>query len=184
MNVPRTKFDEPVTISVERMMRFCYLAEMQYNYASYATKTLPLHLTRFGTLALETASFLYSLFEDSDSAINVPQVWKGFDHPFIDDLHAIGEILRPLKEDLRLVRNRLGFHGSLSRDRERAGLRMFDVDSGRAHQFVDAVRNVEQLFLRMIAWYVEGLDQSLQPKELWNEFLAELRCYSVARSGP
>ena len=54
---------EDVVISVERMMRFCLLAQMTFEYASGDTKALPLHLTRFGVLVFETASFLYSLFE-------------------------------------------------------------------------------------------------------------------------
>jgi len=73
---------EDVTISVERMMRFCYLAQMQFDCAACDTKALPLHLTRFGTLVLETASFLYSLFEDRPDSINLLKVWRGFDHPF------------------------------------------------------------------------------------------------------
>ena len=54
MSHPENELREDVMISVERMMRFCYLVEMQFKCAAGETKILPLHLTRFGTL-LEVA---------------------------------------------------------------------------------------------------------------------------------
>jgi hypothetical protein len=36
---------EDVTISLERMMRFCYLAEIQFECAAGGPNALPLHLT-------------------------------------------------------------------------------------------------------------------------------------------
>ena len=169
---------EDVTISVERMMRFCHLAQMQFEYARGDTKALPLHLTRFGTLAFETASFLYSLFEHRQDAINLLNVWRGFDHPFGEELQNCVTRLNPFKEELRLVRNRVGFHGSLNRSHERAGLGIFDVDSSRARDFVRLVRDIQQLCLRMIAWYMEGMDSSARPAEMWKEFVAEMQGHS------
>jgi hypothetical protein len=166
---------EDVTISVERMMRFCYLARMQSECAAGDTKALPLHLTRFGTLLLETSSFLYSLFEDREDSINLLRVWQGFDHPFSNELQDYSTRLSSFKEELKLVRDRLGFHGSLTRSHERAGLGVFDVDSSRARDFARLVRDMQQLFLRMIAWYIERMDSSVHPPEMWKEFLNELR---------
>ncbi|MBI4001057.1 MAG: hypothetical protein HY348_04660 [Nitrospira defluvii] len=157
------------------MMRFCYLAQMQFECAAGDTKALPLHLTRFGTLVLETASFLYSLFEDRPDSIDLVRVWRSFDHPFGNELQDSVTRLSPFKDELKLVRNRLGFHGSLSRSHERAGLGIFDVDSGRAHDFARLVRDMQQLFLRMIAWYMKGMDISTRPAEMWNEFVNELQ---------
>ena len=174
MSDPQKGLREDVTISVERMIRFCYLAQMQFEYARGDTKALPLHLTRFGTLVVETASFLYSLFENRQDAINLLNVWRGFDHPFGDKLQNCVTRLSPFKKELRFVRNRLGFHGSLNHSRERAGLDIFDVDSSRARDFVRLVRDMQQLFLDMIAWYMEGMDSSARPAEMWKEFVAEL----------
>ncbi len=156
-------------------MRFCYLAEMQSECAAGETKALPLHLTRFGTLALETSSFLYSLFEDRTDSINLLRVWGGFDHPFGNDLQEHATRLDPFKGDLKLVRDRLGFHGSLTRSHERGGLGVFDVNSGRARDFARLVRDLQQLFLRMIAWYMKGMDSTARPAEMWHEFVSELR---------
>ena len=178
MTDKENKTREDVAISVERMMRFCYLSQMQFEYAAGETKALPVHLTRFGTLVLETSSFLYSLFEDRPDSINLLNVWRGFDHPFSAELQKCAKRLSPFKEEVRLVRNRVGFHGSLKRGRERAGLGIFDVDSSRAHEFVRLVRDIQQLCLRMIAWYMEGMDSSTRPDEMWKEFVAEMQRHS------
>lgn len=166
---------EDVTISVERMIRFCYLAQMQFEYAHGDTRALPIHLTRFGTLVFETASFLYSLFEEGQNAINLLTVWQGFDHPFGEELQNYVTRLAPFKDKLRLVRNRIGFHGSLNRGHERAGLGIFDVESSRARDFAHLVRDMQQLCLRMIAWYMKGMDSSTRPAEMWEEFVAEMQ---------
>ncbi len=176
MSDPESRPGEKVTISVERMMRFCLLAQMQSEYADSDTKALPLHLTRFGTLLLETSeSFLYSLFEDRPDSLNLLIVWRDFDHPFGNELQDCLTRLSPFKEELKLVRNRLGFHESLSRSHERAGLGIFHVDSGRARDFARLVIETQQLFLRIIAWYMKRMDSSFCPTEMWNEFVSELR---------
>ena len=183
MSDPKNELREDVTISVERMMRFCYLAEMQSECAAGDRKVLPLHLTRFGALLIETSSFLYSLFDDREDSVNLQRVWQGFDHPFSNELQACSTRLSPFKEELKLVRNRLGFHGSLTRSHERAGLGVFDVDSLRARDFARLVRDMQQLFLRMITWYIKRMDSSVRPAEILKEFLSELRGASSAQ-GP
>jgi hypothetical protein len=166
---------EDVVISVERMMRFCHLAEMTFEYAPGDTKVLPLHLTRFGVLVFETASFLYSLFEDRRDSINLLNIWQGFDHPFSEDLQDYMTRLSPFKEELKFVRNRVGFHGSLNRSHERAGLGIFDVNSSRAREFSRLVLDMQQLCLRMIAWYMKGMNSLQKPAEMWNEFIADMQ---------
>lgn len=178
MSDPDTRLGEDVTISVERMMRFCYLSQLQSECAAGEAKALPLHLTRFGTLVFETASFLYSLFEGRPDSINVEKVWRGFDHPFGDDLQSFVTRLDPFKEELKLVRNRVGFHGSLSRSHERAGLGIFDVDSSRGRDFVRLVMDMQHLFLRMICWYIQRMDNAARPAEMWREFVDELQGHS------
>lgn len=181
MNDPGDQPREDVTISVERMIRFCLLAEMSFEYAAGETKVLPLHLTRFGVLVFESASFLHSLFEDRSDSVNLLRIWQGFDHPFGNELQACVTRLNPFKEELRLIRNRVSFHGSLSRIHERAGLGIFDVGSSRARDFVCLIRDAEQLCLRMIHWYMEGMDSSARPAEMWKEFVNELQRRSGAQ---
>jgi hypothetical protein len=110
------------------------------------------------------------------------KVWQGFDHPFGEELQKCATRLDPFKEELKLVRNRVGFHGSLSRCHERAGLGIFDVDSSRARDFACLLRDMQQLFLNMIAWYMEGMDISMRPDEMWEEFVAELQGHSSTQN--
>ncbi len=156
-------------------MRFCILEKIQSEQAGGDTSVLPLHLTRFGTLLLETSSFLYSLFEDRSDSIDLLTVWSDFDYPFCSELQQCATRLNPFKEELKLVRNCLGSHGSLSRSHERAGLGIFDVGSGRARDFACLVRDRRHLFLRMIDWYVKRMDSRLRQEEIWNEFVKELK---------
>ena len=183
MSDSKSSRDEVVTISVERMMRFCYLASMLFECTARDAKALPLHLTRFGTILLETSSFLYSLFEDRGDSVNLLRVWQGFDHPFSHELQDYSTRLSPFKEELKLVRDRLGFHGSLTRSREGAGLGVFNVDSGRARDFARLVRDMQHLCLRMIAWYIKRMDSSARPAEMLKEFLNELQSISPVQ-GP
>lgn len=178
MREQQSKLREDVGISVERMMRFCILDHMLSEYAPVRAKTLPHHLTRFGVLLIETASFLYSLFEDRRDSINLLKVWQGFDHPFAEELRECVERLDPFKNELRSVRNRVGFHGSLNRNLERTGLDIFDVDSERAHSFFRLMGDMDRLFLRMIAWYMKGMDGSGRPGVMSKEFVAELKGHS------
>jgi len=67
------------------------------------------------------------------------------------------------------------FLGSLTRDHERAGLAIFDVESGNARKLAILSREMQRLFLEMIAWYIKRMDSSMHPTELWNEFISELR---------
>jgi len=175
MNKLQGKLPETVAISVERMMRFCLLSWMAFEHASNKTKILPLHLTRFGVLLFETASFFYSLFDHRKDSINLLKVWQGFDHPFGGELQDCVRRLDPFKEELRLVRNRVGFHGSLNRIDERSGLGIFDVDSLRADNFFKLMRDMTELFLRMIEWYMKRMDESMKPREVLMEFLDEMK---------
>jgi len=181
MNEPNAQLDEKVTISVERMMRFCYLAQMLFEYTPYGTNVLPIHLSRFGTMVFETSSFLYSLFEDTENSINLLEIWQGFDHPFGDELQKFAKKLEPFKDELRLVRNRVGFHGSLNRSRERAGLDIFDFESPRAREFARLVRDMRSLSLKMIEWYIKRMNKAARPSEIWQEFMTELQSHPLIR---
>lgn len=166
---------EDVTISVERMMRFCLLADTLFKCHKDKTTVLPLHLTRFSTLLLETTSFLYSLFEESSDAINLVLLWQEFDNPFVTDLQEHATRFDLFKKEIKLLRNRLGFHGSLTRSHEKVGLGVFDIDSGRAQALADLTKDMKKLFLRMIGWYMTKMESDTHPSEMmWKEFAAEM----------
>jgi hypothetical protein len=172
-----TTLPDSVTISVERMMRFCYLAEMTFETrrGDHEPK-IPVHLTRFGTLAIESASWLYSLFDDRSDSINLQTVWQGFDHPFGKELQEIVDRLAPFKSGMKLVRNRIGFHGSLNRETEREGVDIFDVNSGRGRQFIGIMRDMERLAVRMIDWFCrQNTADGNNDEKMLQEFYRELK---------
>jgi hypothetical protein len=162
---------DAVIISVERLMRFCYLARLLHEQTNPQHSGLPPDLTRWGTLLFLTGSFLYSLFENdrnSNNAINLERVWSGFPHPFDTELHAIAGQLAPIQDDLRHVRNRYGFHGSLSRTREAEGMRIFAEP--QAQHLRKVIGQTLQLASRMISWHMKQTGRS----ELIPAFTAEL----------
>jgi hypothetical protein len=171
----RDSLSEDVTISTERLMRFCYLAEITLEFAKpqdveSTRPSLPEELTRCGTLMILTCSFLYSLFEDGSNSINLLKIWTGFDHPFRDELAVIDKRLEPFKEGLKKVRNRYGFHGSVSRVREFEGFTIFEPSVAR--KLFELVHDAKNIAVRMIHWRMEhGLEDQ---KALFPLFWAEL----------
>jgi len=175
VNQPTTSTDEALTISVERMIQFCYLAQIMQENTATEARDLPFHLTRLGVLLFQTASFLYSLFDDTKDSTNLLKIWRGVEHPYRDDLQQFAKKLKPFKKELSLVRNRIGYHGSLTRNHEKAGLGIFDVESSRGKDFAHCIQDMRQLALRMISWYMSSMDESKRPREFWHEFMVELR---------
>jgi hypothetical protein len=100
------RLSEAVTISVERMIRFCYFVQIMLEQPDPQRSGLPCDLTRWGTLLFLTGSFLYSLFDDNPESIHLVRVWSGFPHPFGEELQSIDDQLAQIKDDLRYVRNR------------------------------------------------------------------------------
>lgn len=179
---PSETLPESVEISVERMIRFCYLATITHKISHHAsTPGLATEITMFGTLVIDTASFLYSLFDDQKGSINLPKIWQGFDHPFEKDLQVIVTQMQPLKHDLQLVRHRLGFHGSLARKAESEGLRLFDIDSGRSVEFISIMSAMAKSAGRMILWFcskTKNTDGKLNMKT-YKAFATELDNFEV-----
>ena len=177
MNESNSQASDAVTISVERMIWFCYLVKMEYEYVRIPRRVtvIPENLTRWGMMIFMTASFLYSLFDTDKNSIHLGKIWKGFDHPFDSPLQAIENRLIPFKDDLRLVRNSIGFHGSRNRNHEKRGLDIFNVETPRAREFAEIVRDMAGLAQEMIKWYTDQMHESLRPRELWQDFLIELQ---------
>jgi len=110
------------------------------------------------------------------------RLWQGFDHPFAKDLQEHATRLDAFKEDLKHVRHRIGFHGSLTRSHEKAGLGIFDVESGRAHTFARLTGDMQVLFLRMISWYMKKLRSDTHPSEtMWREFISDMKSHFVGK---
>ena len=75
-------------------------------------------------------AFFYSLIEDCDDGLDAFRIWR-LKYPEEEIAIAALEIhVAPLRNDLRVFRNRLGFHGSRSHSHESKGLDFFGNHSG------------------------------------------------------
>jgi hypothetical protein len=77
------------------------------------------------TLMFLLHAFFYSLIEDSDEGLDAFRIWH---RKFSEESPAISMLEReiaPLREDLRIFRHKLGFHGSRSFEQESKGLDLF-----------------------------------------------------------
>jgi hypothetical protein len=120
VNQPTAKNTEELTIFVEREMHFLNLWTVYTDML--ADKYIPtlgvrkhsLHDPRT-TMMLVIYTYFYSLVEDSNDGVNAFRVWR--EH-FPEEAQAIAALeaqVVPFRDNLRVFRNRLGFHGSTSR---------------------------------------------------------------------
>jgi hypothetical protein len=79
------------------------------------------------------------------------------------------------------VQNRIGFHGSLSRSREKAGFGIFDIESPRGIEFFRLILDMRELAYRMIKWSTERMSKAVEPNKFLQEFDLELTGYTVSR---
>ena len=82
------------------------------------------------TLMFLLYAFFYSLIEDSDDCLNGFRLWRERFPEEEPAIAAVEKLALPLRDDLRIFRNRLGFHGSRSRTHEARALELFEKHSG------------------------------------------------------
>lgn len=88
-------------------------------------------------------AYFYSLIEDDEQSLNGFRIWR--EH-FPEEEVAIAAVEAqaiPFRARLKLFRNRLGFHGSRSRDHESRALELFAEHSGT--EMWDAMKNTKAL---------------------------------------
>src|ERR1017187_7213628 len=82
------------------------------------------------TVMLVLYAYFYSLIEDSSDGLNAFRIWRKH---FPEEEQAIAAVeaqVVPFRHDLRIFRNRLGFHGSKSRTHESPGFDFFGNFTG------------------------------------------------------
>jgi hypothetical protein len=77
------------------------------------------------TLMFLLHAFFFSLIEDSSDGIDAFRIWRGKFPEEIVGISALENEIAPLRADLRIFRNKLGFHGSRSFQQESKGLELF-----------------------------------------------------------
>lgn len=83
------------------------------------------------TLMFLLYSFFYSLVEADSQTIDAFRIWH-IRHPEEKDaIEALHAIVNPIIPDLRVFRNKVGFHGSRTRSNQERGFEIFGNHSGQ-----------------------------------------------------
>lgn len=95
------------------------------------------------TMMLILYAYFYSLIDDSSDGLNGFRIWREHFPEEEQAITAVEAAIKPFKDELRLFRNRLGFHGSRSREHESRGFELFAKVSGT--ETFDAVKRFKAL---------------------------------------
>lgn len=126
------------------------------------------------TMMLVLYAYFYSMIEDDEQSQNGFRIWR---ETWPDEERAIAAVeakVHPLRDGLRLFRNRVGFHGSTSFVHEKTGFDLFAQHSG--DEVWEAMRNFKSLGAALFAKDIErqeGRDSSRSRK--WIDEIAA-RC--------
>ncbi len=101
------------------------------------------------TMMLVLYAYFYSLIEDSNDGLNAFRIWRGHFPEEEEAIAAVEAQVAPFKRDLRIFRNRLGFHGSRSRAHEAKGLEFFAKATGIGT--LNAMKNFKALAGALLA---------------------------------
>lgn len=142
--------DEEFCIYVERMTRMIQLLRI-YELVlrqSGAVDTEQPHLSLAGTMLAVVYSFYYSLIEERENGIDFFRIWKRHAPEFTVELEILESRVAPLRENLRVFRNRYGFHGSTSREHESVAFDLLSQHSG--NQLMDTILEMRNLSTRLL----------------------------------
>jgi hypothetical protein len=106
-------------------------------------------------------AWFYSLIEDEENAVNGFRLWR---ERFPEEERAIAAVeaeVVPFRNDLKLFRNRLGFHGSTSRTHEAVGFQLFSNYSGT--EILEAMLKFKSLGAALLAKENKG-QTSVRPQ--------------------
>jgi len=142
---------EEFSIFAERYMHFMNLWTIYSDILSqkYSPSTHDEEFTPGTTVMMVLYAYFYSLVEDSAEGLNGFRIWRA---KFPEEESAIGAVeaqVAPFRGQLRVYRNRLGFHGSRTRSHESSGLDLFAKHSGT--EIWNAMKNFKALGAALFA---------------------------------
>lgn len=133
------KRSEELEIFVEHLMDFMNLWTVYNDHMTgkYVPSTperdfggKPSRTAMYVTLMFHLYASLYVLADDSKEGLNAFRIWREHYPQEEAAITAVEQQIAPFKDDLRLFRNRLGFHGSRTRSHEAKGWDLFANTSG------------------------------------------------------
>lgn len=147
------KKDGELSIYVERMYRFIQLLRIYDIVLAIPDRDDPgePHLTMRGTMMSVVYSFFYSLIEPDSKGVDFFRIWRARLPEAATDIDALEARVAPIRDDLRLFRNRFGFHGSRSREREAAAFDLLLNHQGsHIYQVILDTRDLSTKLLKML----------------------------------
>lgn len=149
--------DEEYYLFVKRYMQFHNLWTVYFDFLSGRyVPSLPAKTSREvpevdstittdmqATLMFLLYAFFYSLIEDSDDGLNAFRLWRAKYPDEERAIIALERLILPFRPDLKVFRNRLGFHGSRSPQHEAKGFEVFGTFSG--DQMIDRMTQFKAL---------------------------------------
>lgn len=147
------KKDGELSIYVERMYRFIQLLRIYDMVLAIPDRNDPgePHLTMRGTMMSVVYSFFYSLIEPDSKGVDFFRIWRARLPEATADIDSLEARVAPIRDDLRLFRNRFGFHGSRSRERESVGFDLLLNHQGSdIYQVILDTRDLSTKLLEMI----------------------------------
>ena len=146
------KKDDELSIYVERMIRLIQLLRVYQMVLTLpdGDERVEPHLTMRGTMMSVVYSFFYSLIETDSRGIDFFRIWRERAPEMASELDALETRVQPMKDDLRVFRNRFGFHGSTSREHEAAAFKLLETHTGaEIYKVILDTRNLSTRLLHL-----------------------------------
>lgn len=155
---------EELFLLVERVAQFMNLWTIyrdvlsgHYSPSVGEDKSTPVPYQMRVTVLLLVYAFFYSLVEDGDGALNAFRIWRACFPEEEAAIEAVESQVRPMLGELRVFRNRLGFHGSRTAARREPAFALFANHTGSS--VWSAIVNFKALAAGLL-WKQRALSQA------------------------
>jgi hypothetical protein len=133
------------------------------------------------TMMFVLYSFFFSLVEDSSDGLDAFRIWRKKYPEEEQAIEALEALVKPLRNDLRSFRNKLGFHGSRSFTDESKGLELFANHSGeRVMQIMTRFTSLNAGFLIQDAAERNDSEEDRRKARSWIDANIE-RCKAMTK---
>jgi hypothetical protein len=149
--------------------------EIQVADSAITTEMIP-------TMMFVLYSFFYSLIEDSADGQDAFRIWRKKFPEEEKAIAALEALVIPIRSDLRVFRNKLGFHGSRSHALESKGFDLFANHSGeRIMQIMTRFTSLNSGFLMLDMAVRSDSSEDKKKARFWINTNIE-RCGEMAKS--
>jgi len=95
-------------------------------------------------------AYFYSIIDDREDSINMFRVWRDEYPDHIVEIEKVESLVYPYKGYFMLLRNNVGFHGSIKQKGKKVGMKIFkEVDGSKTLELMVAVRDLSTHLLTL-----------------------------------